>query len=192
MYKRFSLDSRVLLIIALWIIMLFMVTSCKEESRSYKEQRVEVDSVTFTFESPVDYDSQDFHMPENNIYIVFARSSPEGDHNEILLHVDTIEPWPERPNAKSLLEFDLELDRNRSDFRLLERSSTMVGTIRAEQVVFSYSTSAFELNLAVVERRTYFDHGGLIYNLWVSTDQRVADTANADFEHLLKTFKFLD
>jgi hypothetical protein len=196
MYKILWMGSKVLLA-ALSVIVLVITISCREEPRSYNELILEVvDSLFFAFEYPSDYDDQSFYVESDiapvNLNIFLGRSAPEGDHNEILLHIDTIEPWLERPNAKSLLDFDLELDRNsKPEFRLLERSSVMVGTIQAEQAVFSYSLSALGLGF-IVERTVYFDYDGLIYNFRVSADQSVAGTANVDFEHLLKTFKFLD
>jgi hypothetical protein len=124
-----------------------------------------------------------------------TRLDPVNNHNEIAFSLDTREPYAGCPDAKSMLDDKhYPIVKEFPDFKLLERSSVKIGTITGEQLVYT-STLLVGPNDTPVSEITwevYFDHGGLIYNLHMSADQDIADEAEADFEHILETFKFLD
>jgi hypothetical protein len=44
----------------------------------------------------------------------------------------------------------------------------------------------------MVGRCVYFDQGGLVWMIRVTSTEEVAEETKADFEHILETFKVLD
>ena len=86
-----------------------------------------------------------------------------------------------------------------SDFQLLERSQVTVSGINGEQIVYSYTEirgvgqrKTDEDPYPMQGRRIYFYSNGVIWELTLDLLLSEAETANADFEHLLETFQILD
>ena len=101
-----------------------------------------------------------------------------------------------KENAESWSNSCLETYEDvESDFSLISRSSVVIGIDIAEQVIFSYTVTPpyiDEKPVVTTERYVMFDHNGSIYWIMVIHDSELAETANADFEHMLDTFKILN
>lgn len=83
--------------------------------------------------------------------------------------------------------------------KLLDQSEITVDGVHADQIVYLINRDLFfgprkiEKNKMVfsVEREVFFDYNGLIWEISITSDSSTADTDKEDFEHVLKTFKFL-
>jgi len=197
MSRKFCRYFKILVVVIVVITMPLTSSCLREESRSFKIIRVQVDSEFFTFEFPADYDENAFTILSDYPYtdIFFGRHSPIYEHNEITFSFQIQEPYSGFPDAKSMLDdMDYPIYYEYSEFKLLERSPVMIGTITGEQIIFSSTLHSFDKMIPVITRKVYFDHNGLIYTIMMSImsiDPNIVDTANADFDHILETFEFL-
>ena len=96
------------------------------------------------------------------------------------------------PNSGALLEERLSMfPRVKKGFKILERSSMKVSGIDGQQIAYSWTSPSFEPEV-VVTREVYFDTKGLIWHLSLDSSETRAETAKADFEHMLGMFKIVD
>jgi hypothetical protein len=109
-------------------------------------------------------------------------------------------------DARTLLEQDImRLDKDFKVSKVLERSPISVDGITGELVVSTYDLNSRRMplpdgglkgepqkpNLIEISRNTYFDQGGLVWMISMTSTEEVAEETRADFAHLIKTFKIL-
>lgn len=100
------------------------------------------------------------------------------------------------PDAKTMLEGDLKMRSEVFESKILDQSELTIDLVLAEQLVYSERDIGPPLlgireKYYIVTRRVYFDHNRLIWRITMASDSSTAEADKADFEHLLKTFKFL-
>ncbi len=183
----------------LLITALLSVISC--ERSGYETFTLERGIGHFSVEYPASYDiaKVEVRNDEEHIYTHVAFISPylkkEQVYTTIHFQVDT--KSDNFPNAEAMLEFLLSFHEKWEDFKLLDRGSITVNGIQAQQIVYSY-TSFPELvyhkdtKVSVTVREVYFDYGGLIWEISISSNTSTAEAANVHFEHILQTFKILN
>lgn len=83
--------------------------------------------------------------------------------------------------------------------KLLDQSEITIDGVPADQIVFLANQDPFfglrkiEKNklFFLVQREVFFDYNGLIWEIGITSDSSTADVDKEDFEHVIKTFKFL-
>ncbi len=84
-----------------------------------------------------------------------------------------------------------------SDFQLKQRFSVMIGDMEGQAAVFSWTAplagGAEEAKkLPAVSRMACFRHGDLAWEIHVASDLEAQGQAEAEFNHVLETFRILD
>lgn len=100
------------------------------------------------------------------------------------------------PNAEAQLNKDLRMRSEVFESKILDLSDLLIDGVLAKQFVFSERNIVspfFGTNEKYydVHRRVYFDHNGLMWRISMRSDSSTADADKADFDYILKTFKFL-
>ena len=98
-----------------------------------------------------------------------------------------------------LIQNSISTDSSLPGYIQLNRSTTSVNGLPAEQYVYSfYSTrSDYEIKVLgltpspMVTREVFFTYNGLQWTVGVSADERTVDADTAGFEHLLQTLTML-
>jgi hypothetical protein len=104
---------------------------------------------------------------------------------------------PEVDTSMKRLESTLKHATKFENFELLERSPVEVAGIEGEMIVYLVDNILpiiFKENLGRLEyhRVVYFDYNGLIWEMEAQCNQEMANQVNADFDHIVQTFKILD
>ncbi len=155
----------------------------------------------FSVEYPASYDIArvEVRNDEEHIYTSVAFISPylkkKQVYNAISIFVDT--KSDSFPNAEAAMEFSLSSHEKWEDFKLLDRGSITVNGIQAQQIIYSYTVLRDPMyfkdtQVSATEREVYFDYGGLIWEISISSNTSTAEAANVHFEHILQTFKILN
>jgi hypothetical protein len=98
-------------------------------------------------------------------------------------------------NAKAQLGFILEKEGNDDPgFRLVDRSTTEVDGIPAEQATYSASGPfLFKGTPTRLIRAIYFDHNGYVWQVdYFAEGLTLQDTVAKDFDYVMSTFRILD
>ncbi len=105
------------------------------------------------------------------------------------------------PGYLSYLEWDLghaKQGQSDDEFKLVERSIITVDNVSGEKIIYQYVRHSDPLvveetkQIPAISYEAYFENNGLLWNIQVSAITERANQAKADFEHIIKTFKFLD
>ena len=87
-----------------------------------------------------------------------------------------------------------------SDTQVIERSSITVDAEQAEQTVYSYTFASIYGDgllykpalIPQIGRIVVFKHVGVVWSIEISSEEHNANSAKADLDHILQTFKILD
>jgi hypothetical protein len=99
------------------------------------------------------------------------------------------------PNAESVLAGDMKNRSPAIESDILDQSNLLIGGVPAKQLVFSERDIGLPF-LGILEkyynvdRRIYFDHKGLVWRIYITSDSSTAEADKADFDYILQTFKF--
>jgi hypothetical protein len=147
----------------------------------YKKYTMNEGIVRFSFEYPKDYleNSYDSSNREVRIWLseLFAKDGPDKDLS-IMAELST-----DNINAKTRMEESLSYIR---DGEVLEKSPVKVGGVQGYKFVIRYERKPVK-----IERNIYFDFGGWQWILITRSTEALSAEAESEFEHLVKTFKFL-
>jgi hypothetical protein len=192
------------------LMALFLIISCVTiplvsyfSNDSYRTVTIQKGGVRIFFEYPNSYKDPANSLKENN----------RGEENQVILyHLYTSTPIQKvdmvfgidiqtsgllYPNAKNALENYLTRLKNSSydnKFKLIERSSIDLSNVHGELAVFSVSYLPDSLlgdQLSEV-RVIYLDYNNQIWNFGIEAHKELAEKAKIDFEHIIKSFKFLN
>ncbi|MBN1160717.1 MAG: hypothetical protein JXA17_02070 [Dehalococcoidales bacterium] len=153
--------------------------------------------INFSFEYPSSYEEYRYSFQSENFLTILVRYPP--DSQEILADREiAILPLVtniEHPDATSSLNSFLE---NRvfdyEEFQLLERSSVKVSGIDGELIVFSgyYDVGYLFTSDHLKVWEVYLDYKDFIWILRLSSIIDNTEGVEAEFQHFIDTFKFLD
>jgi len=178
--------------ILLCVVLFF--SGCSDNS-GYKKVTLIKAGIRFSFEYPSSYSvfKNDF---QNGDPLIIPRYLPDSQKKEAdrEIRIETFIIDANYPNANALLNgfFD-KLQGLWAQFELLERSSVQVSGIDGEMIVFSGLSKTAFINLGQLKCwEVYLDYKGQILTLAFYSKINVADGAEAEFEHFIESFKFLD
>lgn len=189
------------------MILLLNLSGCNniEEDRVYKLYSVEEGNVHFTFEYPAEFNlgAIDF---EDDFYrfVRFLGTKMDVQEGKIIqlkqarISVDIFEQGETVPSAESILAETIESNGKYPDFREIKRYTTKISGIEATVLHFSNSGEGSDAYgvisyyFDIVDWSIYFEHNGHVWWIEFSYPVEMSAEANADFEHILKTFKILD
>ncbi len=106
---------------------------------------------------------------------------------------------PDDRDSSMRLAHDLRSQGTSKNFKLLERTTANVSGIEAQIIYYQVDSYEFAPKGSYPRlryiRAAYWDDGGLIWMLTAtsvaSSEDALVDQTNADFEHILQTFKIL-
>jgi hypothetical protein len=192
---------RGLLLILLLASLMVILPGCG----GYREFIFREDNAHFSFEYPASYSKPYVDMtglPEL-VSGETHRLIQDGEKVSVFSVMGFVILNPEyySTNVSALLEKDLreyESGFNYLEFKLLERSQISVSGIQGEQIIFSHMWKPEGYIGQKGEpypwrgRTVYFYSNGAIWEYYLDSPLSTADQANADFEHILQTFKILE
>jgi hypothetical protein len=190
-------NLRILVVMAMLAAFVGMSLSCDSSSTGYKTFSLEKGIGHFSFEYPARYKVEITEVRTDLQYTHVTFSSPFSKElrDSTFITVFVAPPDDASPNSEALLEKSLASAEVLDDFRFVERFSLTVAGVQGQEVVYSYGrlVSNYE-NVRIPEfmREVYFDRGGLIWSVSMRSNQSMAEADEADFEHVLQTFKILE
>lgn len=163
----------------------------------YKKVNTNKHGVSFTFECPTTYiDTGTLESDTDNVnQVILVRPFPEKQglyDTELYIEIDDSGI---HNNAKSALEYYLYgYAANNPDFKLLGRSTIKIDGIQGELAIHSmtFRQGTFMGPYLSIARDVYFDYGGQIWTIGLASHIEIEDQTKAEFDHIIKSFKFLD
>lgn len=99
-------------------------------------------------------------------------------------------------NSTERLNMTLEGQKRWENFKLLERLPVTVYGIEGELIAYVVDwflpVSKGEGPLLQYHKAVYFDYNGLIWTIEATSEMEMVDQVNADFDHIVQTFKIID
>jgi len=152
----------------------------------------------FSFEYPAFYRTPyvDRALEPNSTEVKTGGVIQPGVRGIESLHIEIFQVSDSFPDAKAMLDSSLSRSEEHQDFELLERSPITIDGVEGEQIVYSYygfhATMESEAETGTAYK-AYFDCKGLIWRIVMLVDEYAqAERAEADFDHVIETFRFLD
>lgn len=193
----FSKKNLVILIISgiCLIVLVLMISACSD-STGYRKISVTFNkTIHYSFEYPESYyDIGSTYRSEESQSIIIDHFKPDVSPNEAdkSIYISPGIQTPNYPNAKSCLDHLVsglkEWDRQ---FELLSRSSIRVSGIKSEMIVFLNTYPEEPINKGSTQTwQTYIDYEGYSWEIAIMSDPKLAKEAEAEFKHLIKSFRF--
>jgi len=185
--------SRLTLVVTCGVALIISGCSCFS---GYKRAVVNEIDISFSFDYPSSYKESGRTSDSFLTEIVLERYTPDRNIHKIDGQASvTIWKSLDYPNATAYLEFCLKtLQSQWGEFKLHERSTINVGGIDGEIIIYSgyFLTNVFTFD-HIKCQEVFFDYKGMIWNITLFSDADAQkDESESDFEHLIKSFKFLD
>ncbi len=195
--KSTAYGYEILSLLLLFIIISSIGYGCREVTPGHRLFTLRKGLGHYSFEYPVEYkrSASDQHSGYSREY--FHRLLPEQDPIYARFIILIIEAGRHGdPDARTTLESDISYhSESAKDFRILEQSSLIIAGVDGELLVTSYfpkgQFGGFS-EIQIMVRSVYFDYDGSIWEITMISSEEFAETARADFEHLLKTFQILE
>ena len=162
-------------------------------------------AVRFSLEYPPSYlpPNADTDQSENPVGLRFDLRHPEQDPmRDAYIWVDVIRTSGITPDYIADLEFDLvvaQADQLEGQFQLVERSPITVDGAQGEQAVYRYmwrtvvdGSPKLNIGTPATTYAAYFEHNGFVWSIGVKSTADRADEAKADFELMVRSFRFPD
>jgi|WetSurMetagenome_2_1015567.scaffolds.fasta_scaffold118221_2 hypothetical protein len=197
--KGFRSVTVIAIIIILMTMLLSISCGCDNE---YRKATVSKNGVRFSFDYPVSYkDSENslisYEQEPYDVILYHNKSDSPKELDDIIFDISIEDRDPFSPDAKTGMD---NLINNYKEanignkFILLSRLPIKIAGVQGEQAIFDAMhppESPIGSDLSEM-REVYFDYDGKIINIGIAAHVEVVEKAKADFEHILKTFKFLD
>ena len=200
MNRKTQFWFKLMVVMTLLVVSLAPVACAAKEQGAYKKLVLREGIAHFSFEYPSTYDEPTVSPTGRFTSVVSGRKLTGANGNDPVLDIYVTEGGDLRPDAKTSLEkalnrYETEIFK---DFKLIERSSITVLGVRTEQIVYTYSggypgtgISDRGIPAPFMGREVFFDYNGMVWNITISSLLEESETARADFEHILQTFKIL-
>jgi hypothetical protein len=154
--------------------------------------------IDFSFEYPDDYEKneyiQDDDSDESDYVVLQYYASTDYDVNRKIINIQIWNPMEDGQDARTKLDhYAANLEFTGTDPVVHERSPLQVAGIDAEKMVFSMVVEDItDIPNKLTGWIAAFDYKGQIWFIVVTTNMEATDEVEADFEHLIESFKFLD
>ncbi len=181
------------------LVLSFATSGCAGDGESV----VRSAAANFSFGYPPTYLKpyvQNLTEHSTSASVNFAHSE-EGRSADAFIFIDVTKANDYYRDYRSLMEDNLiwaQEGQEEDRFKIEERSPVTVDGAQGEVVVFRYIT--FELadvgtelgGRPAISYEAYFQGNGLLWSIIVQSIASRADEARADFEHVMRSFRFLD
>ncbi|MBN1160860.1 MAG: hypothetical protein JXA17_02785 [Dehalococcoidales bacterium] len=194
----------VYLVIPIFIIsmMPMPLTGCsgnhENTTTGYVTETLTKRGIDFSFEYPDDYEKNEFIQDDDTEdlgYIVLQyMASTDNNMTRKIINVQLWNPTADWQDARTKLDnYADNLDFTGKDVEIYERSPLQVAGTDAEKMVFSMLVEDIQnIPNKLTGWVTAFDYGGQIWFLVVTTNMEDTEEVEADFVHLIESFKLLD
>lgn len=194
------LFSVILLLAILATPILFTAcTNTPEASPGYILETLSKRDIDLSFEYPVGYEKSDpnpYERTDIEMEVVGERYLALYNETKTSkqINIQLWNPTADYPNAKARLDYyAANIVNTGENPEISERSPLRVAGVDGEKLVFTYTME----NAQDMPSRIYcwvaaFDSKGQIWFIILATNIEPPDEAQADFEHLVNTFKILD
>jgi len=180
------------------LIAVIMSSGCS----GYKRFTLREGDAHFSFHYPKDYKNALTDIGSGYTWVTFERLLPD-EVQAVSWFTVTVDKAGtgrgEYTDAKDALEYDISIRSKLDNYQLLERSPVSVAGVAGEQLIWShFSFSPYikgespKETKPMFSRHVYFDHGGLIWGISMTSIEKMAEETEQYFEHLLETFRILD
>jgi hypothetical protein len=193
--KRIFTSSVTLLTFVCFLFVI--VIGCTSSSTGYKQLLVDKGMTHFSFEYPARWEKTVEIGEDYSDVWVFAPALirdktkiPSSSWDIFVIPVD--EEWPD---AEAVINDTLVSWKSMPDYELIERSTTELNGVPAEQIVLHYGALTefpWQESEPIVHTEICFDYGGFVWSIADISNQEVADINKTHFTHMLETFQFLD
>ena len=180
------------------LILVFTTMSC-----SYKKFTLREGYSHFSFAYPANYENVLIDTIGTYTDAAFQRSMLEEQYEDSWIGLTIREPSPKsgQIDAKTSIEYDIENFSNNDNFQLLERSQVTVAGIKAEKFVCAFTRypnwEYVEDTKDIKEASTIFwwgvsfDYNGLIWDIYMGSIEKTAESDKQIFDHIIETFRIL-
>jgi hypothetical protein len=163
----------------------------------------------FRFEYPNTYEVVQVSNATKTALVILNRkgislgSWADKEMGVVVYELPLRDPYGNVRDAKSKLEIDIKILKEQIyNFQVLESSQVLISGLVGNQIVLQYDAKSLSFPLPdpvdlgpgdalTIERRVYFDQGGLIWMVRIKSTEQLTEEARADFEQVIRTFKIL-
>jgi hypothetical protein len=190
----------ILILVVSMIPIPFMSCSSTPENTTpgYVTETFTKRGIDFSFEYPDDYEKYETGYEEeidevDYIVLQYYASTYDGTFRKII-NIQLWNPTEDWQDARTKLDYYLaHLGDTGQDPEVKERSSLQVAGVVGEKAVFSVvMTDITNIPNKLTGWIAAFDYRGQIWFLVVTTNMETPDEVEADFGHIIESFKFLD
>jgi hypothetical protein len=153
--------------------------------------------ISFSFEYPVAYEKSDPNPYENLDYetdVVGESYIVAFDENNTSkqINIQLWNPTADYPDAASRLDYyAANIINAGQSAEIIERSPLQIAGLDAEKLVYTYiMENVGEMPSGIYSWVAAFDAKGQVWLITMATNMEPTDEAEADFEHLIESFKF--
>jgi len=158
-----------------------------------------------SFQYPSRYELDSVNL--GNIYLgastdIFFFTAPlkAPDLHDAMIEIYVSNPYEKWSNSDESIASYLSFWSRDEGFQLMERSSVTVAGVQGTQIVYYRTSHLAEptnpgipmVRTPVIVRKVFFDYKNQIWRISVMGHESLADIINADFEHIVQTFKILN
>lgn len=173
-------------------VSIFVLSGCSQVVDGYRIQTVNNGIAHFTFQYPQDWKVDKIETRVNNP-VTYTHVGVSSDNATWSIFVTP--PEDKYPDASASIASSLSYAEKQADYKLLERTSVLVGgTIPAVYIQYYYRGIAYD-NVTWVSTygfEVWFDYNGLIWGISRSGLSNSEDVNKRHFDHLVQTFKILN
>ncbi|OGO23026.1 MAG: hypothetical protein A2144_11675 [Chloroflexi bacterium RBG_16_50_9] len=187
--KRFV--AKIVLVGTVMIVLLSTVTSCSGY-RHYTFRNIISDS---SFEYPASYTITSVNEGELQAgawVLLTPKLRPEGSELILVAVKKTSNDFPDYFTSLDHALQGVQKEQYTRDFKLQDRSRVTIDKAQGEQIVYHFLLENEIDGLKAIAYEVYFQKNDAIWTIWAHALAENAEQTKTDFEHLLKTFKFLD
>jgi hypothetical protein len=189
---------KTLLPAAALLLAVLSVVSCDGADYTVFSLREGIGHFSMEYPSSFEVTRIDIRNEASNRYTDVGLSAPPAAGKPGLNEI-SVYAWPAGPedgSAAAILNGMLgRAGAIFTDFKVLERYSTMIGDIEGQAVTFTWTASANTTGAAplpAVSNMVCFRHGDIAWEVHVASDAGAQDRADSEFHHILETFKILE
>jgi len=206
MIFRENITTRIIIysvILALAVLVVSIIfTGCSDTPENttpgYITESLTKRGIDFSYEYPDDYEKNESvyeeESDERDYVVLQYYASTDNDTTRKIISIQLWNPTADWQDATTKLDYYRDnLDFTGENVVIHERSSLQVAGVDAEKMVFSMVVE----DLTDIPNRltgwiAAFDYKEQIWFFVVTTNMEATDEVEADFEHIIESFKFPD
>lgn len=176
---------------------LVVAAGCGGSTGPYKTFAMKKGVGHFSFEYPPGYEIGIVEVGGDYTHITllgpFNKENGSASMLMLIAKVDDSNPAP-----GVALEDTISQRKRERDFKLLDRSTLLLGGVQAEQAAYSYQQMQRPIGanppeyVPTMDREIYFAHGDCRWRLSINIPLAVSEASTVDFEHILQSFAILE